>query len=187
MSCKEHTVERLLKCQYKILIDPDNDAPCISSHRPVKDTLIQFLSNMKTIYDPQHIGVLNLALDSNGWLSTRNVSDMQPRMLDSEVCRVFVETMKQLREITFVSLSEGCRCRAGSPILPARLTPVPFEDMHCNPKPMTMPFLADTDLHHMIAFWLTFLQAFSVCSPREVRYQYLSPFVSTYLEPEKND
>lgn len=46
--------------------NPEWDFLHVSAERPAKDTLVDFLYHLKTIHDPRHVGLLNLAVDGNG-------------------------------------------------------------------------------------------------------------------------
>jgi hypothetical protein len=85
-----------------LYFNPEYDFLYISSEVWVENTLVDFLYHLRTIYDPHHIGLLNLAVDING-LNANNLYQLEPLVLDPRVRAAFVETLTQLQEVFFVS------------------------------------------------------------------------------------
>ena len=61
-----------------------------------------FVHRLKTIHDPRHVGLLNLAIAINS-LNSNDIIRVEPSALDSVTRSAFVETLTQLREVWFVS------------------------------------------------------------------------------------
>lgn len=56
------------------------------------------------MHDPRHVGLLNLAVDGNG-LNGNGLYQLLFSDLDSEVRSAFLETLAQLHEVWFVSIT----------------------------------------------------------------------------------
>ena len=80
--------------------NPEHDFLHIVHQDHVKDGLISFLHQLKTTYDPEHVGLLNLAMSQDA-INDRyfpRSSDLEP-----EVRKAFIETITQLHEVFFLS------------------------------------------------------------------------------------
>ena len=83
-------------------VKPKWDILYITAEWPAKDTLIAFIHRLKTIHDPRHVGLLNLAISVNG-LTGNDIIGVNPSEVESDTRSAFVETLTQLREVWFVS------------------------------------------------------------------------------------
>jgi hypothetical protein len=84
-----------------LYFNPEYDFLHISPEIWVKDTLVDFLYHLRTIYDLHHVGLLNLAVDING-LHSNDLSQLEPSALDPRARAAFTESLAQIREIFFV-------------------------------------------------------------------------------------
>ena len=173
-------------------INPEWDFLHISAEWPAKDTLVSFLYHLKTIHDPRHIGLLNLAGDGNG-LNGNGLHELLLSDLDSEVRSAFVETLTQLREVWFVSTPRAGRQIVGplsglptcetmfNRSLPI-MTVVPmFERLHRDPRAIAQDLKALTGLaglRDVIQLWLQLLKKWRVV-PLGIDYRFLLAFDPT--------
>lgn len=183
-----------------VLFNPEWDFLHISAEWPAKDTLVDFLYHLKTIYDPRHIGLLNLAMDGNG-LSATDLYGLQSSDLDPEVRSAFVETLTQLREVWFISTPGVGRRILGVwsglgtsetifnrslPILPI---PPSFERLHRDPRPIAhdLRYLTGlVDSRDVLRRWLQLLQRWHISPPR-IEYRFLLAFDPTIGGDEISD
>lgn len=142
---------------------------------PAKDTLVSFPYHLKTIHDPRHAGLLNLAvngLNGNGFYELL-LSD-----LDSEVRSAFVETLTQLCEVWFVSTPRAGMFNRSLPIM----TVVPmFERLHRDPRAIAQDLKALTGLaglRDVIQLWLQLQKKWRIV-PLGIDYRFLLAFDPT--------
>lgn len=85
-----------------LFLNPEHDILHIEADAPVKETLIDFLWDLK-VYDPKEVGLLKLAIDLEGFCA----NDMQYlKRSDLFLIRqraALVETLSQLREVWFIN------------------------------------------------------------------------------------
>ncbi|KAI1376888.1 hypothetical protein F4677DRAFT_77183 [Hypoxylon crocopeplum] len=99
-----------------LYFNPEHDFLYISNDAcPV----VNFLHDLKTIHDPRNIGLLNLAIDSNGLTGRGSLSSINPTELDPPLKTSFTETLSQLHEVFFVQIQRAGRhvfgSRSGAP------------------------------------------------------------------------
>lgn len=172
--------------------NPEWDFLYIGAEWPAKDTLVTFLYHLKTIHDPRHVGLLNLAVDGNG-LSGSNLYGLQSSDLDSEVRSAFVETLSQLREVWFVSTPVVGRQINGilsgfgtsetlfNRSFPIMTTPPTFDRLQRDPRPITQDLEKTTGLarsRDVIFLWLRLLKKWCTSSPK-IEYRFLLAFDPT--------
>ena len=172
--------------------NPEWDFLYISAEWPAKDTLIAFLYRLKTIHDPRHVGLLNLAIDNNG-LSANDIYGVQPSDVDSEIRSAFVETLTQLREVWFVSTplvgrqivgplsgfgTSGAIFNRSFPIV----TTVPtFERLPRDPRPISEDLENASGLggsRDVLQYWLRLLKKWHI-SPRGIGYRFFLAYDPT--------
>ncbi|KAF2176952.1 hypothetical protein K469DRAFT_721140 [Zopfia rhizophila CBS 207.26] len=88
--------------------NPEYDFMHVTAHQPVEHTFVDFLHDLKA-YDPQDVGLLNLALDSSGMnnlYSLANVSEAPARA-------TFVDSLSCLQQIIWVAQSHTGRAIMG--------------------------------------------------------------------------
>ena len=172
--------------------NPEWDFLHISADWPAKDTLISFLYHLKTIHDPRHVGLLNLAVDGND-LTGNDVYSLQSSDLDSEARSAFVETLTQLREVWFVSYPRYGRQIVGilsglgtsetvfNRSLPVMTASPTFERLHRDPRPIGKDLKALTGFFNprdVAGLWLRLLKKWRTCPP-EIEYRFLLAFDPT--------
>lgn len=181
-------------------INPEWDFLHISAEWPPKDTLVGFLYHLKTIHDPRHVGLLNLAVDRNG-LNGFCLYELLSSDLDSEVWSAFVETLTQLREVWFVSNPRAGRQIVGplsglptcetmfNRSLPI-MTMVPmFERLHRDPRAIAQDLKALTGLaglRDVIELWLQLLKQWRIV-PLGIEYRFLLAFDPTMAGDQISD
>lgn len=86
--------------------NPEHDFLHITADAPVKDTLIDFLWDLKA-YDPKDIGLLKLAVDLDGFCAN-DLQYLKPSDLFLIRRRsAFVQTLSQLKEVWFINLQSA--------------------------------------------------------------------------------
>ncbi|KAL8706386.1 MAG: hypothetical protein Q9201_000531 [Fulgogasparrea decipioides] len=192
-----------LPCRYKrgktttypgtLSLNPEYDFLHISSGWPVTHTLLAFLYHLRTTYDPRHQGLLNLAVDINS-LTGNDLMTLQPINIHPRDRRAFVETLRQLREVFFISTPRVGRQNFGYqsgtetpetmfnrslPIVTATPT---FERLHRDPRPIAQDlrkvFVGTSDPREMLLFWERLLKIWQV-SPTRIEYRFLLAFDPT--------
>ncbi|PWY81712.1 hypothetical protein BO94DRAFT_576643 [Aspergillus sclerotioniger CBS 115572] len=83
--------------------NPEYDILGIHASDPVRETLVEFLHQLKHTHDPRGIGLLNLAMDGND-LNANDLYALDPAdaSISAERRRSFTETLTQLRQVLFV-------------------------------------------------------------------------------------
>ena len=165
-------------------INPECDTLYLNAEWPAKNTLIAFIHRLKTIYDPRHIGLLNLAIAING-LQGNDIIEVEPSGLESDTRSAFAETLTQLREVWFVSISLVGRQIVG-PLMgfgmagalfnrafPIASTVPTFELLPRDPRSISK----DLEKTHGLAssrdaleYWLQLLKKWQI-SPQKVMYR----------------
>lgn len=169
--------------------NPEYDFLRIRTEWFVKDTLIDFLYRLKTTYDPHHIGLLNLALDTDD-LMPYTPHMIQPSELDPGHKTAFTEIIAQLHQVFFIMVIRKGRQILGwdsrfthettlnrsLPIVPRTPT---FDRLGRDSRAIT------EDLKHvhagsgwgeiMTTFWREFLEKWDVSTP-QVDYQFYLAF-----------
>ena len=150
---------------------------------PAKDTLIPFLYRLKTIHDPCHIGLLNLAIEGNG-LTGNDIFAVQPLDVDSDTRSAFIETLMQLRELWFVSTPVVGRQIVGflsgfnisgaifNRSFPIKTMLPTFERLPRDPRLISQDLKMTSGLGSVrdaLRYWLQLLKIWGV-SPRKIRY-----------------
>jgi len=98
--------ERTIKST--LYFNPEYDFMFLNAKHPPEHTFVDFLHDLRE-YDPKHIGLLNLALDTNSMSllhSLTNISEATARA-------AFVDTLRQLQEIFWVAQSISGRAILG--------------------------------------------------------------------------
>lgn len=169
--------------------NPESDILYISAEWPAKDTLIAFIHRLKTIHDPRHVGLLNLAIDANG-LSGNDIIGVQPSEVKSETRSAFVETLTQLREVWLVSTplvgrqivgplsgfgTAGAIFNRAFPIVSTLAT---FERLPRDPRSISKDLENTSGLgssRDALQYWLRLLKKWQI-SPQKVRYRFFLAF-----------
>jgi 2EXR family len=152
------------------------------------DFLLDFLQDLKTTYDPRHVGLLNLAVDPD------DLSHYQWSGLDAGGKLAFLETIAQLVEVIFVHKNRFGRTNFGAlsgvdtnefffnrslPIMP--LTPS-FERLSRDPRPITQDLkkvhLNSEDMRSAPVLWARLLRQWGV-SETKTKYTHLLAFVTS--------
>ena len=176
---------RRKKCPGILHFNPENDFLCITDSSPTP--LIQFLSDLKTSYDPNYVGLLNLAVD---W--TRDfamcLSMFFIPLLDQQVYLAAQETLTQLHEVFFISTLEADsadsrphstpKTTISRSLLKATMGPS-FERLQCGPRSIIQDLedLASKDdtWEEVAQYWFELLREWPA-TPLQTRYQLLLSF-----------
>ena len=127
-------------------INPEWDVLWISRTYGATKALIPFLHQLKAVYDPRRVGLLNLAFEGSDLI----LCDFERSEYDHVMWSSFVETLLQLREIWIVSITKVGRqvnnaldaYNFGTPApvfnrsVPIMSTPVTFERLPRDPRPI---------------------------------------------------
>ena len=169
--------------------NPEWDNLYISAEWPARDTFIPFLYRLKTIHDPRHIGLLNLAIDGRD-LTGNDIHGVQLWQFKSEIKSAFIETLTQLREVWFVSTPlvgrqivgplsgfgiAGAMFNRSFPILSTLPT---FERLPRDPRSISKDLENTFGLgssREDLQYWLGLLKRWQI-SPQEVRYRFFLAF-----------
>ena len=169
--------------------NPDWDILYISAEWPANDTLIAFIYRLKTVYDPQHVGLLNLAIDGNG-LTGNDFNGVQPLEVKPEIRSALIESLTQLREVWFVSIpvvgrqivgplsgfgTSGATFNRSFPILSTSST---FERFPRDPRSISKDLENTSGLgssRDALQYWLGSLKKWQI-SPQNVRYRFFLAF-----------
>ena len=172
-----------------LYLNPEWDTLYISAEWPAKDTLIAFIYRLKTIYDPRHIGLLNLAIDGSG-LNGNDINGVQPLEVKSEIRSAFIETLTQLREVWIVSTpvvgrqivgslsgfgTSGAMFNRAFPILSTLST---FERLPRDPRSISKDLENTSGLgssRDVLQYWLRLLKKWHI-SPQKFRYRFFLAF-----------
>ena len=172
-----------------LYLNPEWDILYINAEWPAKDTLIAFIYRLKTMYDPRHIGVLNLAIDGNG-LTGNDINGVQPLEVKPEIRSAFIETLTQLREVWIVSTpvvgrqiagplsgfgTAGAMFNRAFPILSTLST---FERLPRDPRSISKDLENTSGLgssRDVLQYWLRLLMKWHI-SPQKLRYRFFLAF-----------
>lgn len=167
-----------------LYFNPEFDFLRISLQWFVKNTLLDFIHRLKTVYDPHHIGLLNLALNVND-LNGNDIYMIHPSDLDPEVRKSFIDTLNQLQEVFFLSNTGHGRQILGwsssitgdtiinrsIPIGPRTPT---FERLGRDPRAiaedLTHVFIGGLNRKRVITLWQQLLKKWGA-SPSNVKYR----------------
>ena len=167
-----------------LYLNPEWDIFYINAEWPAKDSLIAFIYRLKTIYDPRHIGLLNLAIDRNG-LTGNDIGGVQPLEVKSEIRSAFIEALTHLREVWIVSTpvvgrqivgplsgfgTSGTIFNRAFPILSTFST---FELLPRDPRSISRDLKNTYGLdssRNVLQYWLRLLKKWHI-SPRKLRYR----------------
>lgn len=108
----------------KLFLNPEHDILHIKADAPVKETMIDFLWDLKA-YDPKDVGLLKLAIDLEGFCANDLQYLQRSDLFLIRQRRALVETLSKLTEVWFVNvLSSGIRGLKFQPeSYPAQQTP----------------------------------------------------------------
>ena len=172
-----------------LYLNPEWDILYISAEWPAKDTLIAFIYRLKTIHDPRHIGLLNLAIDGSG-LNGNDINGVQPSEVKTEIRSAFIETLTQLREVWIVSVpvvgrqivgplsgfgTAGAMFNRAFPILNTFST---FERLPRDPRSISKDLENTSGLgssRDVLQYWLLLLKKWQI-SPQKLRYRFFLTF-----------
>ena len=169
--------------------NPEWDFLHINAEWPAKDTLVHFLFHLKTIHDPNHIGLLNLAVDGNG-LNKDDLYGLQSSDLDPEVRSAFVDTLTQLHEVWFITTPRVGRQILGAfsalgtsetifnRSLPIMMMLPTFERLHRDSRPIAQDLKNLAGLassREVVSLWLQLLKKWCT-SPPGIEYRFLLGF-----------
>lgn len=183
-----------------LYLNPEWDFLYINAEWPAKDTLIAFICRLMTIYDPRHIGLLNLAIDGNG-LTGNDIIGVQPLEVKSEIRSAFIETLTQLREVWIVSTAvvgrqivgplsgfgtAGAMFNRSFPILSTLST---FERLPRDPRSISRDLKNTSGLgssRDVLQYWLRLLMKWHI-SPQRLRYRFFLAFTPKLAQDHISD
>ncbi|OIW30034.1 hypothetical protein CONLIGDRAFT_680825 [Coniochaeta ligniaria NRRL 30616] len=85
-----------------LYLNPDFDCLEINATDPIQETFVKFLRDLKTVYDPLHVGLLNLAVGMYTLCLWDTRRRPEPIEIDDDDRVAFTATLAQLREVFFV-------------------------------------------------------------------------------------
>ena len=181
---------------HTLYLNPDFDCLEIIAPDPHKENLVRFLHDLKTVHDPLHEGLRNLAV-AMGTLSMWDTRRDVPLEINDDDRAAFAATLAQLREVFFVlAPHEGrqnfgqfrgmnCRQKFYNRSVPI-LARVPTFERCRDPRPIAEDlkrvYVGVVDPRFMVSLWHQMLQQLDVPKPSTTHYQYLVAFTPS-LEP----
>lgn len=163
--------------------NPEYTVLQIHPQLPVKDTLVDFLYRLKTVYDPRRVGLLNPAVDLNG-LNGNDLYLLKSEDLDPEVREAFEATLKQLHEVWFVSTHSNGRTIVGrysgvptnevifNRSFPIRTSTPAFERLRRDPRAiaedLSKLYVGGTDPRRMLHLWAQLLKRCNVSETKTI-------------------
>ncbi|KAK8131406.1 pectinesterase precursor [Apiospora sp. TS-2023a] len=171
-----------------LYLNPEYDFLHLETKSPAANAVVDYMFDLKA-YDPLDIGLCNLAvsrdtLHASGWL------ELLPEHLDPPARTAYVETLSQLREVFWVTVTSFARSNAG-PLSPIRGVGVRFSDgfpimtrepvfdrLRNDPRPINRDLekviIATPDPRETINPWHQLLANAGVRHrPDQVQYRYL--------------
>ncbi|KAI1485560.1 hypothetical protein F5X96DRAFT_659429 [Biscogniauxia mediterranea] len=152
---------------------------------------VRFVHDLKTTYDPRHVGLLNLAIDSTGLTGSCGMCLLDPGELEPELRREFAATLRQLREVFFVSVQGAGRHTGGIlgggaptdefsfnrafPVMAAAASTSGFERLARDPRPVAdhlRRVFVGSDPRPMVRDWQRLLASFDVSEPPPPKTQH---------------
>lgn len=178
-----------------LIFNPEHDFLHIRAEAPVKETLIDFLWDLKA-YDPKDVGLLRLATDLDGFCA----NDL-PYLKRSDLYLIrqrmaLVDTLSQLKEVWFINLHSPGRARKqpeeppapqrhfiNSGALPIAAGLPTLERVGADPRSGLGPalerlYLGDIDPREMLFRWRRLLRTWDV-SHAEGQVAYRVLFATT--------
>ncbi|KAI8962392.1 hypothetical protein F5Y11DRAFT_193051 [Daldinia sp. FL1419] len=155
--------------------NPENDFLYIKTDPwETNDTglIVEFLHDLKKTHDPRQVGLLNLALDSNGLTGGVGLCLMDPSTPSSLFEASFTDTLKNLREVFFISIQStgrhvfgylsGAQTHEYSMNLsfPVATAALNFKRLHTDPRPIAENLekvFVNSDPRVMLHAWRKFL------------------------------
>jgi len=165
-----------------LYFNPEYDFLYILPTRPVQ-ALIDFLYDLKAVYDPRRIGLLNRAMQLQNL--GRGLQALQPSDLDPEKRTSFIETLSQLHEFFFISSPNGGRQvewpQSGlsendvfNRSLPISAPSSAFERLPRDPRnieaDLTRVFVIGSDPRLMVTRWYRLLAKWDIHAPN-IKYK----------------
>ena len=176
--------------------NPEWDILHINAEWPAQDILIPFLHRLKTLHDPRHVGLVNLALTG---LSGCDILNVQPSAIPSQIRSGFAETLAQLQEVWFVSTPVVGRQIAGplgkyemgtteamyNRSLPIATTLPTFERFPQDPRSISKDLENTPGLDYkreVMQYWLQLLKKWQIpAQNNKIKYKFLLSFNPEHL------
>ncbi|KAI1636978.1 hypothetical protein F4809DRAFT_606414 [Biscogniauxia mediterranea] len=161
-----------------LYFNPEHDFLHVSQQT---NELVRFVYDLRTIYDPRHVGLLNLAIDSTGLTGSCGLCLLDPAKLEPGLRKEFAATLQQLQEVFFVSIQGTGRQTQGIlggaptnefsfnrafPVMAASSTS--FERLARDPRPIAghlKHVFVSSDPRPMVRGWQRLLTNFDVSEP----------------------
>ena len=173
-------------------INPEDDYLYLSFEWSVKNTLFPFCCRIKNTHDPRHVGILNMAIDSNT-LNSNDLCLLQPSDVNLEDLEKTREILWHLEEVFFVATPRAGRQVMGSMSgLPTgdtfwnRSMPImarnsSFQRLEQDPRGIAEDLkkvhVGMSDPRTMYSQWLEFLKKwYGPSQASQTRYQFLLSF-----------
>lgn len=157
---------------------------------PAKDTLINFLYHLKTVYDPLRIGLLNLAVGTNSLIGI-DLSPTEASAVPSHILSSFIETITQLQEVFFYCTPRGGRQILGwlsggitpdtilNRSFPIMARAPTFDRIRRDPRPVNedlkQVFVGTYDQRRTIRLWHQSLKEWGITAP-QIKYHFYLAF-----------
>lgn len=165
-------------------INPEHDVLRVEAEAPVKESLIDFLWDLKA-YDPKGVGLLKLALDLRGFC----VNDLQylqrSDLLLIRQRKALVETLSQLQEVWFINMMEDgkdvYKGSAESPegVIPFGIRMMGFQSVGLDTREgaeaaLKRVYMGSVDPRELIWRWKRLLRTWDIRHPPgQVKYRVL--------------
>lgn len=165
-------------------INPEHDVLKIRAEAPVKQSLIDFLWDLKA-YDPKGVGLLKLALDLRDFCYNDLQYLKRSDLLLIRQRKALVETLSQLREVWFMSMMEPgkevYKASAESPegVIPFRVTMSGFQSVGLDTREgaeaaLKRVYMGSIDPRELIWRWKRLLRTWEIRHPPgQVKYRVL--------------
>lgn len=166
-----------------LYFNPEYDFLHAVSRHVFDCVLVNFLCDLKTTYDPRHVGLLNLALDDR----EVQMLDLRFKPLDAEAGEAFTRVITQLREVFFVTKTVVGRHvprLLSRPIphdlfirsYPITAKTATFERLPRDPRDITQDLrqilMLSFNPHDMFHRWIQLLDRWQI-SPTKISYRLL--------------
>jgi hypothetical protein len=169
-----------------IYLNPEYDFLHIRQNWIRNDSWVDFIHQLKTTWDPRHVGLLNVILDDSHYLS-RAKSGIS--LMTAQSKSGFLQSISQLHEVIFWNVSLGHRIIVAphyGPLTPDmvlnRSFPIipntrEFEFLGADPRPVDHDLkrlnMCGGDPRRFYSTWRSLLTKWGVSPPPQTNYRYL--------------
>ncbi|KAF2231270.1 hypothetical protein EV356DRAFT_507228 [Viridothelium virens] len=179
--------------------NPEYDFIHLSKQGPAKHTFVDFLHDLKA-YDPRDVGLLNLALDTNGMsLGLHAVNEVS----EAPAKASFIDTLSRLQEIIWVAESHTGRAIMGPGVgfysfgvrfnhsMPIKAITPSFDLLRRDPRPVgpELDFIltGSSDPRQLRVYWQELLRSWGIRRALPVRERVLFAYDSPVYQQQVYD